>query len=142
MKGGGKKPSHDYAKECFDIGHLSRVAVLVLVPMPGVNWLSPTITQLDGTQMGSVYLLLHSEQVVVSLDPICPTGIVRKIPVTHNENILQVHPQFIDCYCSIQRMQADIIGAAEAATKAANGRRKRQTPDDEQYDEDGNDMAC
>ena len=97
IKGGGKRPTHDYTKECYDISHLSRVAVLVHVPMPGLNWLSPSVPNLDGTNAGPVYQLLRSKHVVLALDPVCPTEIIKKIPATHNQDILEVHWQFIEC---------------------------------------------
>lgn len=138
VKGGGKRPTHDYTDECFDIGHLSRVVVLVHAPMPGVNWLSPVTTKLDGTISGSVFLLLHSEQVIVSLDPTCPTTVVREIPVQYNQKILEVLPGFIECYTLLQRAQQEIISTAEAVMKAVRSRRKRPRPDDidERMDEE------
>lgn len=137
MKGGGKRPTHDYSTACVDIGHLSRVAVLIHVPIPGPNWLSPSVTSLDGTNTGSVHLLLHSEHVVLALDPICPTGIISKIPIMHNQDILEVSPQLMDTYASIQQMQQGIVRTAEAVLKAAGSRRKRQAPtDNDNADED------
>lgn len=105
--------------------------------MPGPNWLSPSITSLDGTNPGSVHLTLRSEQVVLALDPICPTDVVRTIPIMHNQNILEVLPQFMDSYGALQDMQQDIIRTAEAVLKAAVSRRKRQAP--ASADEDGGD---
>jgi hypothetical protein len=113
---------------CHDIAQLSRIAVHVHEPMPGANLLSPLKAGPNGTSQGSIFLLLRSEHIVLSLDATCPSPVVGKIPAGHNQKTLMVTTQFLECWLSLLQRQGEIIRAAEEIMKMTRSRRKRTAP--------------
>jgi hypothetical protein len=114
---------------CFDIAQLSRIAVQVHEPMPGINLLSPLKAGPNGTSHGSIFLLLCSEHIVLSLDATCPSPVIGGMSAGHNQKILMVTAQFLECWLSLLQRQGDIIRAAEEIMKMTRSRRKRTIPE-------------
>ena len=126
VKGGGQRPTHNYAETCTDIATLSRFVILAYTKM-GENLLSPlTVSMTGGPSPDSPsYLFLRPENLLTSLDALCPSPVQNRMLVQPGLFILTVSTALAERYCYLERRSETFLVAMEKLSKEVRRRNKR-----------------
>lgn len=127
LKGGGARPTHNYAETCEDIGKLSRLVVLAY-SLLGDTLLSPfTVSVPGGSAPDSAsFLYLHQESLVTSMDALCPKAVESRMSVQPGLSMLTVNSRLVSMFRVLEERSADICRAVDAVFKDTR-KRKKQT---------------
>lgn len=132
-KGGGQKPTHNYAPSCSNLNALSRFVVQIYVRY--AEMLSPLILRPQGHFRDSPsFLHLHPEHLITSLDTFCPNPVSPGLELAHNMHMLVPDNKLLFELDRIAPYEKPIVVAVNALLKAAASRNKR--PVDEVDDAD------
>ena len=137
-KGGGKRPAHNYVQSCSDISKLSRLVILQYI-IYADGLLSPL-----PSQQGPVYLFLHQEHLITSLDALCGTGVGGpnfKFPLQPALEMLTPNAQLLDMMNKLNSVSISVLNAVETLVKEAASRNKRSTADDLEIGSNTTDVA-
>ncbi|KAH9943952.1 hypothetical protein B0H21DRAFT_469767 [Amylocystis lapponica] len=126
VKGGGKRPTHNYTASCPDVSKISRIVVLQYSTY-GDALLSP----LSGARQQPTYLFLHQEHLITSLDALCPNATDVSFTFPHQPalSMLTVNQTMWDTMRRLDTMKGALLGAVDSLLKEAAARRKRTAQD-------------
>ncbi len=128
VKGGGQRPTHNYSPECADVSKLSRLVVLMYTDMGmgDMSILTPLTVSLGNgdTADSPTYLFLRQEELVTSLDALCPNPIENTMPIRPGLSMLTVSSKLTDPFFNLQGNAAAIAKAVETLIKDSRKRRK------------------
>ncbi|KAI0359463.1 hypothetical protein OH77DRAFT_1419960 [Trametes cingulata] len=126
VKGGGLRPTHNYADSCEEIGKLSRLVVLVYAVL-GDTVLSPLSASPSGSPApdSATFLYLHQESLVTSLDAYCPNPVQSTIPLQPGLSMLTVSNKLTTAFQQLETHIGTIRTAVDGLLAQARKRNKR-----------------
>lgn len=128
-RGGGKRPTHNFQEECVAISRLSRFVVLVYIDIGGGEILSPfTVAATEGP----TFLFLRQEQLVASLDSLCPNPIVERFMANavNKLGMERAKEQFVKTIQDLKALGERLTGPAAKLLKESRKRSKPSEGDD------------
>lgn len=126
LKGGGARPTHNYAETCEDINKLSRMVVLIYSFM-GDTLLSPLTVSISGASAAPdspSFLYLHQENLVTSLDAHCPKPIESRMSVQPGLSVLTVSNRLVEMFRHLERHLTSLCKAVDGVFKETRKRKK------------------
>ncbi|OSC97163.1 hypothetical protein PYCCODRAFT_1192056 [Trametes coccinea BRFM310] len=125
-KGGGQRPTHNYATTCEDVAKLSRLVVLAYTVLAETVISPLTVSLTGGTSPDSpAYLYLHQENLLASLDSWCAHPVESTIPLQPGLSMLTVKPALTEQYNRVAAQSSLLCTAVEDLFKETRKRRKR-----------------
>ncbi len=132
VKGGGQRPTHNYAENCTDIAALSRLLVLIYTKM-GDNLLSPLTVSMSGgpSPDSPSFLFLRPENLLTSLDSMLSRSPIQdRILVQPGLFILTVSLELAERYAYLEQRSSELLKAMEVLTTEVKKRKKQDGGED------------
>jgi hypothetical protein len=134
-KGGGKKPTHNYATSCDNINDLSRFVVQLYARYG--TMLTPLICKpANYFREAPSILHLHAEHFVASLDTLCHNPVHPGPKLSHNLTLLIPSEALTQLLDKVMPFYSEIVKSVNTLVKLAASQNKRTL---EEVDEGGED---
>jgi hypothetical protein len=137
-KGGGQKPTHNYATSCNNINQLLWFVVQIYVHYG--NMLTSLICKpTNYFREAPSFLHLHAEHLIALLDTLCPNPVQEGPKLLHNLELLIPSEGLTKQLDRIAPFQAEIVKVVNALVKVAASWNKRSLEGGGEGDVDGED---
>jgi hypothetical protein len=134
-KGGGKKPTHNYATSCDNVNDLS-CFVVQLYARYG-TMLTPLICKPANYFCKAPSILhLHAEHLVASLDALCPDPVHPSPKLSHNLTMLIPGEGLTQLLDKVMPFHSEIVKSVNTLVKMAASRNKRTLEEADEGEED------
>jgi len=134
-KGGGKKPTHNYATSCDNVNDLSRFVVQLYARYG--TMLTPLICKpANYFREAPSILHLHAEHLVASLDALCPDPVHPGPKLSHNLTMLIPGEGLTQLLDKVMPFHSEIVKSVNTLVKMAASRNKRTLEEADEGEED------